>query len=222
MGIVKTGDALRRSHEYGLDLVEVSPTAKPPVCRIMDYGKYKYEQEKKKKEQKKHQVQIKLKEVKFHVNVGDHDYDTKMRNLKKFIEHGMKTVVYLRDVEFHLHGGQYFEHKLLSYVANSQFTANAFAQKFHLSAKDIPPIVHPRSYLVESSREKVIFICPTPNLVLPLPPAPAGPSVEEPQARCCSDAPPPRPRGRPQAPWRQRWPIAVRALLGGCTVLFVG
>ena len=95
MGIVKTGDALRRSHEYGLDLVEVSPTAKPPVCRIMDYGKYKYEQEKKKKEQKKHQVQIKLKEVKFHVNVGDHDYETKMRNLTKFIEHGDRVKVSL-------------------------------------------------------------------------------------------------------------------------------
>nr|WP_281281223.1 translation initiation factor IF-3 [Pontiella sulfatireligans] len=88
LGVVKTSDALKRAGEYGIDLVEVSPTAKPPVCRIMDYGKYKYEQEKRKKEQKKHQVQIKLKEVKFHVNVGDHDYETKMRNLKKFIEHG--------------------------------------------------------------------------------------------------------------------------------------
>ncbi len=92
---MKTGEALRRAQEYGLDLVEVSPTAKPPVCRIMDYGKYKYDAEKRQKEAKKNQVQTKLKEVKFHVNVGDHDYETKMRNLRKFIEHGDRVKVSL-------------------------------------------------------------------------------------------------------------------------------
>ena len=92
---MKTGEALRLANEYGIDLVEISPTAKPPLCRIMDFGKYKYDQEKKKKEQKKHQVQTKLKEVKFRVNVGDHDYDTKMRNLRKFIEHGDRVKVSL-------------------------------------------------------------------------------------------------------------------------------
>ncbi len=92
---MKTGDALNRAKQYGIDLVEVSPTAKPPLCKIMDYGKFKYDQEKKKKEQKKHQVQTKLKEVKFRVNVGDHDYDTKMRNLRKFIEHGDRVKVSL-------------------------------------------------------------------------------------------------------------------------------
>jgi translation initiation factor IF-3 len=92
---MKTSEALKLAQAYGLDLVEVSPTAKPPLCRIMDYGKYKYDQEKKKKEQKKHQVQTKLKEVKFRVNVGDHDYDTKMRNLRKFIEHGDRVKVSL-------------------------------------------------------------------------------------------------------------------------------
>lgn len=95
LGIMKTGDALRRADDYGLDLVEISPTAKPPLCKIMDFGKYKYDQEKKKKEQKKHQVQTKLKEVKFRVNVGDHDYETKMRNLRKFIEHGDRVKISL-------------------------------------------------------------------------------------------------------------------------------
>lgn len=95
IGIMKTGDALRRSNDYGLDLVEISPTAKPPLCRIMDFGKYKYDQEKKKKEQKKNQVQAKLKEVKFRVNVEEHDYETKMRNLVKFIEHGDRVKVSL-------------------------------------------------------------------------------------------------------------------------------
>jgi translation initiation factor IF-3 len=92
---MKTGDALRRAQAYGIDLVEITPNAKPPVCRIMDYGKYKYDQEKKKKDAKKNQVQTKLKEVKFHVNVGDHDYETKMRNLIKFIEHGDRVKVSL-------------------------------------------------------------------------------------------------------------------------------
>ena len=92
---MKTIDALNRAKAYGIDLVEISPTARPPLCKIMDYGKHKYDQEKKKKEQKKHQVQTKLKEVKFRVNVGDHDYDTKMRNLLKFIGHGDRVKVSL-------------------------------------------------------------------------------------------------------------------------------
>lgn len=95
LGILKTGIALKRAQDYGIDLVEITPNAKPPVCKIMDYGKFKYDQEKKKKEQKKHQVQTKLKEVKFRVNVGDHDYDTKLRNLVKFIEHGDRVKVSL-------------------------------------------------------------------------------------------------------------------------------
>ena len=92
---MKTNVALHRAQQYGIDLVEISPTAKPPLCRIMDYGKYKYDQEKKKKEQKKHQIQTKLKEVKFRVNVEEHDYETKMRNLKKFIEHGDRVKISL-------------------------------------------------------------------------------------------------------------------------------
>jgi len=95
LGIVKTSIALKRAQDYGIDLVEISPTAKPPMCKIMDYGKHKYDQEKKKKEQKKHQVQTKLKEVKFRVNVEEHDYETKMRNLKKFIEHGDRVKISL-------------------------------------------------------------------------------------------------------------------------------
>lgn len=91
MGIIPTREALIRAHETGLDLVEINATAKPPVCRIMDHGKFKYEQDKKKKEQKKRQVIVKLKEVKFHVNVGDHDYDTKLRHAREFLEGGNRV-----------------------------------------------------------------------------------------------------------------------------------
>ena len=95
MGIIPTRQALVRAHEAGLDLVEISATCKPPVCRIMDHGKFKFEQEKKKKEQKKKQNIVKLKEVKFHVNVGDHDYETKLRHAREFIEGGDRVKVSL-------------------------------------------------------------------------------------------------------------------------------
>lgn len=95
MGIIPTRQALVRAHEAGLDLVEISATCKPPVCRIMDHGKFKFEQEKKKKEQKKKQSVVKLKEVKFHVNVGENDYQTKLRHLHDFIEGGDRVKVSL-------------------------------------------------------------------------------------------------------------------------------
>ncbi len=91
VGIVSTRDALARAQQQGLDLVEVSPTAKPPVCRIMDYGKFKYDQEKKSKTQKKHAAATKVKELKFHANVDTHDYDTKVRHARDFLESGNRV-----------------------------------------------------------------------------------------------------------------------------------
>lgn len=95
MGVIPTREALTRAHETGLDLVEINATAKPPVCRIMDHGKFKYEQDKKKKEQKKKQTVVKLKEVKFHVNVGDHDYETKLRHAQEFLAEGHRVKISL-------------------------------------------------------------------------------------------------------------------------------
>lgn len=91
LGVMETRKALHRAMDMGLDLVEISPTARPPVCRIMDYGKYKYETEKKKKNSKKNQAAGKLKEVKFHANVDVHDYDTKIRHARDFLEEGHKV-----------------------------------------------------------------------------------------------------------------------------------
>lgn len=91
LGIIKTSKALEKSRNAGLDLVEISPTAKPPVCRIMDYGKYKYERDKKKKLAKKHQVTVKVKEIKFHANVDTHDYQTKIRHAREFLKHGHRV-----------------------------------------------------------------------------------------------------------------------------------
>lgn len=93
LGIMPTIQALRRAESVSLDLVEVQPRAKPPVCKIMDYGKYKYEQSRKLAESKKKQQQIELKEVKFRPKTGEHDFDVKVKNLKRFLEKGNKGKV---------------------------------------------------------------------------------------------------------------------------------
>lgn len=90
IGIVPTKEGLRRAEEAGLDLVEVAPLAKPPVCRILDIGKYLYSIEKKEKEARKKQKVILVKEVKLTSKIGEHDFQTKVRNARKFIEHGDK------------------------------------------------------------------------------------------------------------------------------------
>lgn len=93
LGIMPTIQALRRAESVSLDLVEVQPRAKPPVCKIMDYGKYKYETSRKLAESKKKQQQIELKEVKFRPKTGEHDFDVKVKNLKRFLEKGNKGKV---------------------------------------------------------------------------------------------------------------------------------
>ncbi len=89
--VMSTRDALAKAMEKGLDLVEISPNAKPPVCRIMDYGKYRFEQTKREKEAKKNQKTIQLKEVKLRPNIEEHDFDTKAKNAEKFLSMGDKV-----------------------------------------------------------------------------------------------------------------------------------
>jgi translation initiation factor IF-3 len=93
---VSTREALRTAEEGGFDLVEISPTAKPPVCRIMDYGKFLFEVSKKQAEAKKKQKQIQIKELKFRPTTEDGDYQVKLRNLVRFLDHGDKVKITLR------------------------------------------------------------------------------------------------------------------------------
>ena len=95
LGIVNTYDAHTKAREAGLDLVEISPTSRPPVCRIMDYGKFLYEQSKKDKQNKRSASATKVKEIQLHPSVGDHDYEVKMRHLKEFLEDGFRVKVSL-------------------------------------------------------------------------------------------------------------------------------
>lgn len=93
IGIIATREAMALAERHGLDLVEIAPQAQPPVCRIMDFGKFKYEQEKKDKRAKKHQSATRVKEVQLHPNVGDHDYQTKVRHMREFLEEGHRVKV---------------------------------------------------------------------------------------------------------------------------------
>ena len=94
LGVMRTSDALRRANSLGLDLVEIAPTAQPPVCQIVDFGKYRYELAKQEKE-RKHSV-ARLKEVKFRVNIDAHDYLTKVRRAEEFLDKGSKVKVQLQ------------------------------------------------------------------------------------------------------------------------------
>jgi translation initiation factor IF-3 len=93
LGILPTHQAVQMARERGLDLVEIAPTAQPPVCRIMDYGKFLYEQHKKDHEAKKHQKQIQVKEIKFRPKISIHDYDFKMKHVKRFLGEGNKVKI---------------------------------------------------------------------------------------------------------------------------------
>ncbi|MCL1856835.1 MAG: translation initiation factor IF-3 [Kiritimatiellaeota bacterium] len=95
-GIMTIRDALKKAMESDLDLVEISPNANPPVCRIMNYGKFKYEEEQKKKMARKNRVQQLVKEIKFHVNTEENDYQVKLRNIRRFLEEGDKVKLTLQ------------------------------------------------------------------------------------------------------------------------------
>ncbi len=93
VGVLKTADALQFAQERDLDLVEVAPEARPPVCRVLDYSKYKYEQAQKLKQARKHQQQITVREIKFRPKIAEHDYDTKKHHVERFLRHKDKVKV---------------------------------------------------------------------------------------------------------------------------------
>jgi translation initiation factor IF-3 len=96
LGVVSIREALYAAEEAGLDLVELSPNADPPVCKILDFGKYKYETQKKKNEARKKQKTVDVKEIKLRPNIDDNDYQVKLRNARRFLDEGDKVKVTLR------------------------------------------------------------------------------------------------------------------------------
>ena len=101
LGIISTDDAMSKANELGMDLVLIAPTAKPPVAKIMDYGKYRYQEEKKLKEQRKNQVKIVVKEIKLSVKIAENDVAYKVKHAREFLEKGfhVKFRVFLRGRE---------------------------------------------------------------------------------------------------------------------------
>ena len=95
-GNIPIAEALAIAQEAGLDLVEIAPNAEPPVCKLLDYGKFKYQEQKKAAEARKKQKIVEVKEIKFRPMIDDHDYDVKMRSMKRFFEEGDKVKVTLR------------------------------------------------------------------------------------------------------------------------------
>jgi translation initiation factor IF-3 len=121
IGILQPFEALKMAREKNLDLVEVSPTAQPPVCRIMDFGKYLYEQEKKERAAKKHQKVITVKEVKFRINVDEHDYEFKKNHVLRFLEDGdkVKATIFFRGREMtHTNLGRQILERLIKDIAD--------------------------------------------------------------------------------------------------------
>ena len=110
LGIVSNDEAQARARSAGLDLVEISPTARPPVCRIMDYGKHRYDQSKKEKQNRRNASATRVKEIQLHPSVGDHDYGVKLRHLMEFLAdgHRVKVALFFRGRE-HAHKELGFE-----------------------------------------------------------------------------------------------------------------
>ncbi len=96
IGVVTAAEAIEKAGEYGLDLIEISPNADPPVCKIIDYGKFKYEIQKKKNEARKKQKVIEIKEIKMRPGINEHDYQVKMRSVRRFLDDGDKVKMTIR------------------------------------------------------------------------------------------------------------------------------
>lgn len=137
-------EALERAEESGLDLVEVAPNAKPPVCKIMDYGKYLYEEKKKSQEAKKRQTQIQVKEIKFRPHTDDHDLNTKIKHIRRFIDDGdrCKVTVFFRGREMaHKDRGQALLDRvveMLADVARVEQTSRLEGRTMHLLLSGLP------------------------------------------------------------------------------------
>jgi translation initiation factor IF-3 len=213
LGILPIEVALTRAHEAGMNLVEVSPLAKPPVCKIMDYGKFKYEQKKKTSEAKKKQVVVHLKEVKLRPKTEEHDYDFKVKNVRRFLEEGNKarvTIMFRGREITHRDIGQ----KILQEVVEDVRDVGIVEQSPRLEGRQMfmilapnpkwkpgTPPPPPRHHTISSviSRPKPTLRPPDPNAIQPAPggSAPSGASLSASAAPAPKPAPAPVPTAAP-------------------------
>ena len=140
LGIMSSRDAMKLAKDAGLDLVKIAPTAKPPVCKIVDYGKFRYEQARREKEAKKKQKVIEVKELRLSPNIDTNDLNTKVNNARKFLEKGDKVKVTLR-----------FRGREMAHMSKSKYILDDFAE----SLKDIATIDKPSKV---EGRSMVMFL----------------------------------------------------------------
>ena len=145
LGIMSPRDALRMAAEQDLDLVKVAPQAKPPVCKILDYGKYRFEMQKKEKEARKNQKTVEVKEIRLSLNIDTNDFNTKVNQTVKFLQQGHKIKVSIR------FRGREMAHTSLGLEVHNRF-AEALAGK---AVVDKPPKLEGRSMMM--------FLSPVPN-----------------------------------------------------------
>lgn len=143
LGVMPIKEALRKAEEADLDLVLVAPNAKPAVCKIMNYGKYKFEQSKKEKEAKKKQKVAELKELRVTPNIDEHDFNFKCRNARKFIEDGAKVKITVR-----------FRGRELNYVKLGETTLNRFSEELaDIANVDKKPVLEGKNMFVLLSKK---------------------------------------------------------------------
>ncbi len=153
LGILTIEQALRMAQENGFDLVEVSPLAKPPVCKIMDYGKFKYTEKKKQSEAKKNQVVVQLKEVKFRPRTEEHDYETKIRKIREFLEESNKarvTVMFRGRELSHRELGT----KVLERIVNDLKEVAVIESSARMEGRQMFMILAPNPRMMQSQRDK--------------------------------------------------------------------
>mgnify|MGYP000593085544 CR=1 FL=1 len=144
LGIMSAREAMKLAQEAELDLVKIAPTAKPPVCKIIDYGKYRYEQARKEKEAKKKQRTVEVKEVRLSPNIDTNDLNTKMNNARKFISKGNKVKVTLR-----------FRGREMAHMSKTKYILDDFAEKLaDIAAVDKPAKVEGRSIVLFLSAKR--------------------------------------------------------------------
>ncbi|HET9751800.1 MAG TPA: translation initiation factor IF-3 [Myxococcales bacterium] len=184
LGVLPLEVALAKAAEFGLDLVEVSPMAKPPVCKIMDYGKFKYETKKKANEAKKKQTVVKLKEVKFRPKTEEHDYGFKTKAIREFLEEGNKarcTVMFRGREITHREIGQ----AILTRIAQDLKDIAVVEQSPRLEGRILFMILAPNPRWLQSQRAKEAAKPAAPR------PAAARPPSEQPGAGSAAVAQPP-------------------------------
>ncbi|MBD3403623.1 translation initiation factor IF-3 [candidate division GN15 bacterium] len=153
IGIIPTNEALQRAREQGLDLVEVAPNSRPPVCRIMDYGKYKYELSKKDRAAKKKQQSVQLKEMRYRPKIDEHDYSFKTKHVRSFLEGGnkVKAFVMFRGREMaHVDFGR----QILTRLADEMSDIASVDVQPSLEGNRMTMILSPKSDIVKKAQEK--------------------------------------------------------------------